>query len=59
MTLKEARAILTPLGISIRKTEYEEYRVNFSGGKEATASYETDVDSAVATGKAMAQEGKK
>lgn len=54
MTLKEARAILTPLGISLRKTEYGEYRINFKGGKEATAGYQTDLDDAVATGRDMA-----
>lgn len=54
MTLKEARAILSPLGISLRKTEYGEYRVNFKGGKEATAGYQTDLDDAVATGRDMA-----
>lgn len=45
-------------GITIRKTEYGEYRVNFTNGKEATAAYETDLKAAYGTGLAMAKERK-
>lgn len=59
MTREQARAILTPLGIVLRRTEYGEWRVNFKGSPvkghpEAAAAYETDLDAAVATGRAMA-----
>lgn len=53
MTLAQAKAILEPLGIHIN-TFNGEYRVNFKGGSEATAGYESDIESAVGTGKAMA-----
>lgn len=54
MTLKQAKAQLRAIGITINKTAHGEYRVNLSGGYEATATYETDIESAVATGIAMA-----
>jgi len=57
--LARAKAVLTPLGIEITRTEYDEYRVNFKGGKEATAYYTDDIDDAIGTGKAMAAENAK
>jgi len=54
MTLKQAKAQLRAIGITINKTAHGEYRVNFTGGTEATATYETDIQSAVDTGIAMA-----
>jgi len=51
-TLKEAREILTPLGVVIT-TQDGEYRVNFKGGKEDTAYYTNDISDAVGTGKKM------
>ena len=56
MTIARAREILTPLGIVIKRTDpYEdEWRVNFRGGTESTATYESSIPSAVATGQAMA-----
>lgn len=53
MTFKQAKAQLRVVGITIRKTQYGEYRVNFVNGTEATAIYDPDLDSAVATGIAM------
>jgi hypothetical protein len=53
MTLKQAKAQLRSIGVSINKTVHGEYRVNFQGGTESTATYETDLESAVATGIAM------
>jgi thioredoxin reductase (NADPH) len=56
MTLAQAKAILTPIGIVLSKTDGE-YRVNFRGGGESTAYYTNDIEDAVATGKSMAKEG--
>ena len=53
LKMKEVKKELSEIGISIKFTEYEEYRVNFIGGREATAYYTTDLDDAIATGKAM------
>jgi hypothetical protein len=44
------------MGITIRKTEHDEYRVNYLGGTEATAYYTPHLDDAVQTGTAMAAE---
>lgn len=54
-TIKQAREVLRPLGISISKTDFNEFRVNFSGGKEATAYYASDIPDAIDTGKDMAR----
>jgi hypothetical protein len=48
-TIAQAKATLNFHGMVLRKTDGE-YRVNFRGGKEATAYYTTDIDDAVATG---------
>lgn len=56
MTIKQAKGILRPLGVTlVSKPHTGEFRVNFLGGSEATACYETDLDGAVSTGKAMAE----
>ncbi len=52
---KDAIKILSALGIALKKTEYGEYRVNYKGGREASAYYTTDLNDAVGTGKNMAQ----
>lgn len=54
MIIAQAKAVLNPLGMEIKKTAHDEYRVNFKGGSEATAGYESDITAAVGTGKAMA-----
>jgi hypothetical protein len=54
MTLTEAKAALRPLGLSLRKRDGE-YRVNFTGGAEATAYYTNDIFDAVETGRQMAK----
>jgi hypothetical protein len=67
MTMVEARAILAPLGLVIRKRDGE-YRVAFrlpprthgqprAFDQEASAYYTTDLDDAVGTGIAMAKAG--
>lgn len=57
-TQAQARAILSPLGITLKKTEDGEYRVSFRGWSEtraeATAAYTNDIDDAIGTGKHMA-----
>lgn len=53
--LAAAKARLAPLGVTINwKASTDEYRVNFIGGKEATAYYTNDLRDAVGTGEAMA-----
>ena len=49
MTIREAQAIARENGYTLRKTEYEEYRVNIKGGEEATANYTDCLDDAVST----------
>ena len=53
--LNEARKELWALGLTLKVTDFEEYRVNYRGGKEATAYYTNDFEDAVGTGKAMSQ----
>lgn len=49
-----AKTELKSLGIILTyATDYEEYRVNLRGGKEATAYYASDLQDAVGTGKYM------
>lgn len=52
MTLEQVREELGRVGVTIRKRDGE-YRVNFRGGKEATAYYTTDLEDALQTGLAM------
>ena len=55
-TFKAAQATLRPLGVILRRTGYgPEVRVNFRGGREATACYTDDLDDALATGREMAR----
>ena len=49
---------LKELGISLWDRD-DEYRVNFTGGREATAYYTTDLSDARDTGIAMSKEGRK
>lgn len=53
LTLADARASLARLGVTLRKTEFGEYRVNFRHGAEVTAVYESDLASAIDSGLAM------
>ena len=55
MTLREAQAHVRKLGMVIKTTQYNEYRVNYKKGKEATAYYAADLDDAVATAEDMAK----
>lgn len=50
---------LSGLGIEIKKNdEWEEFVVNFKGGREATSYHTDDLRDALNTGKAMARKGK-
>jgi len=56
-TLKAAQATLRALGLTLRRTGYgPELRVNFRGGREATACYTDDLDDALGTGREMARQ---
>lgn len=54
LTLKEAQKQAREIGMTIKKNEYDEYVVNFRGGKEATAGYQNDLEDALGTARAMA-----
>jgi hypothetical protein len=54
ITLKSVRQHLTSRGITIRRTDDGEYRVNYRHGREATAYYTDDLDDAHTTGLDMA-----
>jgi hypothetical protein len=54
MTLVQAKGHLRSIGMTINRTTHGEYRVNYAGGSEATAHYDTDLQSAVDTAIAMA-----
>jgi hypothetical protein len=51
----QIRVHLSRLGVTIRKKDTGEYRVNFVGGREETAYYSEDLDDAYGTGQAMAE----
>lgn len=56
MTVEEAQLELRKLGMVLSKTKYNEFRVNFKGGSEATAYYANDLGDAVGTGRSMSQQ---
>ena len=55
LRLSDVRATLEPLGMTIRRTQDDEYRVNVRGGQESTAYYTTDLVDAQQTGIVMAR----
>lgn len=59
-TFAEAKERLARVGVTIVKTEWDDYRVNVKGYGETTASYTDDLEDAIGTGFAMAKwkEGK-
>lgn len=54
-TIKEAKRELASIAITLTKDDEGEFRVNFRGGKEATAYYTNDLDDAIGTGKELAK----
>ena len=56
-TLTDVRAQLRTVGVSIsHRSDWNEYRVNYRGGREATAYYTDDLEDALGTGKLMAEQ---
>lgn len=55
MKHKEVAKDLASRGMSFKKTEAGDYRVNFKGGKEATAYYTNHLGDAHATGTTMSK----
>ena len=53
MTFKEAQKQMRIIGLVLSRTDYGEYRINFRGGTEATAHYDTDLQSVIDTGITM------
>ena len=58
LTMGSVKKELQALGITLTKSEDDEFVVNFSKGKEATAYYTDDLEDALMTGKSMAKEKK-
>lgn len=52
LKLKDCQKEATAMGLVLTKTDGE-YRINFKGGKEATAYYTDDLEDAMNTGKSM------
>lgn len=53
MNVKETLAAIRALGLTVRKTEHGEYRVNYPSGDDTTAYYAKDIDDALLTARAM------
>lgn len=53
LTQKDLFKLVRELGLSIKKTEYGEYRINYKDRGEASAYYTDDRDDALATARAM------
>jgi hypothetical protein len=53
MTSEQVKQAIRALGLAVTKLDGE-WRINYRGGKEATAYYTADNDDAVGTAKAMA-----
>ena len=53
MTIAEAKKLVSALGMTFKKTECGEFRVNYKGGRESTAYYAADIQDAIDTAKAM------
>lgn len=49
MTLKEAKGLLRIIDITINRTKYAEYRINFIDGSEETAYYTENIQDAIDT----------
>ena len=57
MTLKEAKQILKHHKVSIKRTEWNDYRINILSAypQEATAYYTDDIEDALDTGMKMSE----
>lgn len=54
LTQASVKAALRAIGVTFKKTDWNEYRINIAGGTEETAAYESDLESALDTGRAIA-----
>lgn len=54
ITLATVRLDLSEAGVTIKRTRYEDFRVNLAGGSEAQAYYTDDLEDAWSTGLEMA-----
>lgn len=57
LTIAQAQAEARALGMTLRRTEAGDFRVNFKGAEEAGAYYTDDLADAVATAQAMHRRG--
>ena len=57
LTVADVKKELKDLGLTLTKSEDDEFVVNFAKGKEDTAYYTSDLEDALSTGKAMAKKG--
>jgi len=55
MTFTEAKKQIRDLNMTIRRTDYDDYRVNFPNGPESFAYYTNDLADAVQTAARMRQ----
>lgn len=53
MNMKSVKEEFKNLNLTIRHTEFGEYRVNFKGASEDTAYYASDIEDAYSTGLVM------
>jgi hypothetical protein len=54
MTINQTLKAIKALGLTARyNPEYQEYRINIPGGKEATAYYTNDSEDAIKTAESM------
>lgn len=56
MTIKQAQRTVAAFGFTLRKTDWNEFRVNVRNGDESTAYYADSVVDAVDTAKHMARQ---
>ena len=54
MSFSEVKKQLRKLGITIVKTDWEDFRINCHRGKESTASYHVDLVDALHSGLSLA-----
>ena len=55
MTLQQAKSIARHFGLTLRKVQSGDYRVNFRDGNEMTAYYTDNLEDAVKTAVEMAR----
>jgi hypothetical protein len=56
ITIKDAKAQLREVGVSVKKNQYNEFEVRIKGAPESHIYYTDDLQDAVDTGFAIARE---